>query len=163
MSMLRRALESADETSSDEKSVVMKGPLAEVYTKALDIAYAKEAPTDSDEPVLESQAQDATLMQELARQLQSGDENTDEDYMTVYGVSKDAVSDKDIVDVTNDIASQERPADYVLILDVAEQGNGQDNTSNMKMVNLNEALESIVTSYGGKVYSSLKQFARSRK
>ena len=47
MRLLRKALEDHDEGN---KSIVLKGPLSEVYTKALNIVYDKET-TDFDDPV----------------------------------------------------------------------------------------------------------------
>ena len=46
MSILRKALENADVSNADEKTIVLKGPLSEVYAKALDEVYAKDQNED---------------------------------------------------------------------------------------------------------------------
>ncbi len=178
MSMLRKAMENmqaentagpkVDETrvgSEDQPFVKMTGPLAEAYTKALNIAYAKTDP-ETGKAVLESQAIDATIMEKLARSLQTeGDPAPTDSFQTVYGVSKNNATDADIVAVTNDLATSNSggggnlPDDYILIVDGTQPGEA----SVERAIQLSSALECMVIAHGGKVYHSLAEYVNTRK
>lgn len=168
MSMLRAALESEEEEQPGEQSIVMKGPLAEIYTNALNVAYAKDDPLEVVEQTaaLESAAIDVMMAQQLAKAMSTDEDSSPTDaFQTVYGVSKDAVSDEIIVDVTSELASPERNGEFALIIDGTQPGDNSTGTSlpEERMVELSAVLEGLVEAHGGKVYRSLKEFGESRK
>jgi hypothetical protein len=189
MTMLRRALENSDASTDDNnvsdasKMIVMKGPLAEIYKNALDVLYAKDPATgerihdDEGKPVLtepskecqtisiETEAIDVMLARQLARSMSAQNVKPTDSFQTVYGVSKDAVTDETMVEVTNELAAQpETSSDFVLIVDGTQPSSIGDNTSvpQEKMVQMQNALECVVEAYRGKVYHSLKEFAEAR-
>ncbi|EKD22633.1 MAG: hypothetical protein ACD_84C00031G0004 [uncultured bacterium] len=166
MRLLRRILNVAMEDSiAEDQTVVMKGPLSEVFTQALDIAYAKETPADidTDEPqtvaVLESQQMDVAVMRKLTEAMR----NTDaENVQTVYAVSKDAVEEQTIVDVSSELVNKPEGNDFVLIVDAVGSGAIDPiNQPTMRTVELTNALECLVTAHGGKIFTSLEAYAAS--
>ena len=171
MKMLRRALEdSTNGQTGDELSVVMSGPLAENYTKALDLALAKTDP-ETGQPIgqtnaLESAQQESVLMQKLISQIVPEKEANVDDYMTVYGVNKDSVSETEIVQVAQLLENQEKsPSQVVVVMDATMAGpNGpQSSPPTERYINLAAAMESLCAANNVPVYSSLREFVLSRK
>jgi hypothetical protein len=173
MSILRRALESYDGqptgntghddgSSGDKKDmIVMRGPLSQLYTDALNKVYAKENPQEGT-IATESQANDAlmSLAGEFATQGEDDDQTGGQ--TTVYGVASQGVQEQDLVDITQELAG---PDKVVLIMDgVAPGPNSPEDTIPAERVEaLGAAMESFVTAHGGKVFHSLEEFAESRK
>jgi len=186
-SLLQRALENdvleTPPADPSEKTVVMKGPLSEVYAQALNIAYAnKPAPSnegttgetappavDTVAPVVatESEAIDAALMEKLAQSMNTSDEPPTDNFQTVYGVAKDAVDEDTIIQVTTDLATVAKDSnqnDYAIIIDGSVPGNnGDTGGETQRAIQLTSALESIAAANNIPVYRSLKEFAHSRK
>jgi hypothetical protein len=165
-SMLAQALEGeavVQAVSPDEQTIMMKGPLAEIYTRALDIAYAKPDPLTG-ESVMESQQMDVAMLQKLATSLSGVAPMPTNNFQTVYGVSRDAVDKTVVVNITKEITNPENVGrDFFLIIDGTQPGANSDVSSapveTMRMI---DALECLVESHGGKVFTSLQQFADSR-
>jgi len=257
MNLFRQALESeeipAGTIDNAEKTIVMKGPLSEVYTQALHVAYAKDDPVDaptvtetstdnkdvaleaavdkkkkdskdkkeqikvkknsfhkwlhknpgekitdadiekglkSDDPhvrkmaifaknakkwhdkatmeafdivafdkvIMESQQMDVAIMQKLAASINDNGAPPTDNFQTIYGVSKDDVTDETVVEVTSELAKDN--GDFVLILD-AVNPSSSDAVVDEKVVNLSQALETITLSHGCKVFHSLKEYSES--
>lgn len=157
--LLRRALESAE--PEQEQTIEIKGPLSEVYTEALNAAYAK-VQTGEDSPALESQAIDAMVAQSLARY--TNPQPHEAANVTIYGVSSADAVPQDIVNVTTELADKPAENEFVLIID-ATQPSSNSETSGApaeRFVEVGTALESICAAFGCKVYRSLKDFAQSR-
>lgn len=165
MRMLQRALEGMDDSQDDtmNQTVVMKGPLAEVMTKALNVAYAKPDPVTG-EPAMESQAQEVTLIQQMINQA-AGNEPMDHG-LKIYGVSQDDFNQQVLTEITTDMANEineEKPADYVVIVDGTRPGENSENAGvpQETVVKLESAMESITNALGGKFYRSLEEFVES--
>lgn len=158
-SLLRRAMES-EAAKVEEKTVEMKGPLAAVYTEALNQAYAKSENPEADTPALESQAIDAMIAQSLARY--TAPEEQEAAAVTVYGVSEADVSEQTVVDVVSEVAGKEDEGEFYLIIDATNPSANGENSSapSEQFVRLGGALECIVESFGGKVFRSLAEFAQ---
>ena len=174
--LLRRALEDASSSSQDdtEQTIVMKGSLSEVYTKALDVAYAKEdpaaeQPSDEDVAVMESQQMDVAVMKSLAAAMADTDAPPTSNFQTVFGVSRDDVTDEVLVEITQELAQHSAAAvpnsEFVLIIDGTTPGpNGATSSAPVEnIVQLETALEAMVVAHKGKVFRSLKDYAASRK
>lgn len=181
--------------------VVMKGPLSDNYTEALNCLYAKDAATDptaQPEPpaetginvdpdavvpapgtaiepeeltnipevtqvVLESQAQDAALVQSLHTALTPQDPPTEE-YMTLYGVSETDIDQEDITEVTKLLAEASDPGNVTVMIDdqipPAEDCTDADKAEAAK---LSAGLEALTISMGGKVVKNWKGFTEHYK
>lgn len=163
MQHLRHALES--EQDPEEKTVVMKGPLSEVYTNALAIAYAKEDPVTG-KPSLESQEMDVAYLKKLAEQVVPQDEQTDQSE-TIYGVNVAELDAQEVVNVTQqmtDYTTKNNTDDFVLIIDGTQPGSGGDTGGEIepRVLNLSQGLESFAAAIGIKVFHSLTEYARQR-
>lgn len=168
--MLRRAMEDRDDAADSEKTVVMKGPLAEIFTKALNVAYAKPDPVTG-EVKMESQEQDAKVLQAKMSAMAAlvvdkppEESTTNAGGVTLYGVPRDQISDDDIVAVTQDLANT-RPENgrFILIVDGTKGGTADtDLISNPEMVRMESAMESLVKAHGGRVFHSLEEYVRRR-
>lgn len=160
-SLLRRAMES-EAAQVEEKTIEMKGPLAAVYTEALNQAYAKSDNPDADTPALESQAIDAMIAQSLARYTSPDEQEAAA--VTVYGVAEADVSEQTVVDVAQELTSKDEGGEFFLIIDATNPSSNGDNSSapTEEFVRLDAALECMVQSFGGKVYRSLADFAKGR-
>lgn len=160
----KRALEAYDDqnTGGEKDTVVMKGPLSDIYTNALNIAYAK-TPTPEGEVAQESQANDQLMLQALAEDLQGESSDQTGGQTTVYGVSAQDVGPQDVINISQTYA-QDPDEKVVLIIDGVQPGpNSPDDTIPAERVEvLTTALESIVKVHGGHVYRSLGEFASAR-
>lgn len=164
MRMLQRALEGMDDAQDPmNQTVVMKGPLAEVMTKALNVAYAKPDPVTG-EAAMESQAQEVTLIQQMISQANGGE--TPDQGLKIWGVSKDDFNQEVLTEITADMAAEvneEKPSDYVVIVDGTRPGENSESAGvpEETVVKLESAMESITTALGGKFYRSLEEFVES--
>lgn len=132
MRLLRLALEEAGlvpALAPEEPTLVMKGPLAEIYSQALNVAYAKADPLTGETGIgLETQANDSLTAQ--AALLQEADaENAVPATVTIFGASRSDLTPETVVDLTQAIG--ERPsetgvADFYLILDATRPGPNSD-------------------------------------
>jgi threonine synthase len=165
--LFRLALEDEAVAQGAEPTVSLIGPLSEAYTQALAVAYDNTNPLVTDMPqeepavATESQAIDVSMMAKLSRMLSAaGNEATPTDnFQTVYGVAKSAVNEKTVVEVTRELAEKsedDRKDDFIMIVDAtAPVADGVE-----VRADLISALESMVKCHGGKVYSSLEEFAK---
>lgn len=168
-SLLRRAMENSDVSPNpdEQAAIIMNGPLADVYSKALQVVYDNENPlikADEDTAplvaTLESQQIDATIMQSLAKLLNPTDATPTDNYQTVFGVSKDDVNQETLVDVSQALVQQavdNGGADnnhFILIVD--DTGSREESTSELQ-----SALEAMVERCNGKVYHSLSEYVKS--
>lgn len=156
---LRVALLGADaqEQPEEETSIVMQGPLAEIYRKALNVAYANDDPV-SGKPALETQAQDA----EYARIIADALFNEVEMHLgplTVYGVSKNQPSEDDVVKVAAATVEGGPDAErFILVTDATQPGpNGDAGGVEERYELLTNAMESMVLATGGHVVHSLEE------
>lgn len=175
-----KSAEAAASESTKQPSIVMTGPLAEIYRKALDVAYAKkdtitgedtvgqeDGVTAVDAVATESQANDALTLAHMRHMLAvtADAEETEENgepsaLLTVYGVSDGEVSEDIVVDLTRHLAGKPNDRDFVLILDSSQMENGNANSGvEEKFVRLGQALESMVLAHKGHVYRSLQAAA----
>jgi hypothetical protein len=163
---MRQALEDSDSSPDidQEASIILKGPLSQVYSDALQKAYSNDRPEENATST-ESQQIDATIMSKLADMLAPQQAQATDGYQTVYGVSKDQVDDEVVVDVTKELTQAPQSSDgrgFVLVIDGTQPGaNGQyEGDDQVRVVS---ALESLVVSMGGKVFHSLKDYGQSLK
>lgn len=171
---LRQALEDSESSPNPEEQaqIIMKGPLADIYTQALDVALAKEADpaAGSDVPAvtevvtaLETQQMDATLMNGLAKLLNAQGADGAPETSTkevVYSVGAASVSEDDVVEVAKDLVATDG-GDFVLIVDgTAPSVNGE--AGGAAPVERGAALECMVNSFGGKVYHSFGEWLKSK-
>ena len=164
MRLLRRALEEiSGQTNDEDKGIVIKGPLSDEFTDALNKEYAKEP--EETGAAMESAAIDTMMMQQLAKSMNIQNNSPTDSFQTVYGVSKDEVTQDTIVEVASELSAQQDTRDFILIIDGTTPGdNGDSNSAPIERLEiLNSALECLVIAHGGKVYSSLTQYAKTRK
>lgn len=157
--MLRLALEN-EEAGDEEKTVVMQGPLADVYKKALDIAYAKPDPVTGEPAIAtESQAIDAMVAKALAEAISKQQEGDTPRRLTVYGVSKIKVGQSDIVNVAKTFADENtNPDDFFVVIDATTPSvNGSVGGETQEYIEYGPVLESMVLKMGGKLFHSLEE------
>lgn len=174
MNLLRRALSSdgmVEDPQEEQPAIELKGPLGEVYTKALNIAFAKPDEATG-RPVLESQANDALMQSNLvkiATQLDTFDQSNPN--TTIYGVSKSEVAQDDVVEVAKQLASTEtKPEDFILVVDATKMASNPEDLNSLdeyvvdtivdpqiEGTEFAPVLESMVIAYGGKVVYSLEE------
>lgn len=176
-----------------QRTVVIAGPLSEQFTQELARQYAKTDPVtgNAQEPdsapaekiAVESQAQEVTIMQNLVSNLSRGVAEPDKGALnpeggkiTIYGVDEAEITPEDVVDVTGELAEQENPRDFVVIIK-PEDETSNANTETAPVAEVAEvepagaerqaarkatraALESIVKKFGGSIYTSLESFCK---
>lgn len=170
--LLRLALENTAPEADGKPTIVMQGPLAEVFRKALDIAYAKKD-TITGEPVVGQQDNIATEAQRLAAESMANDAlmlshmsrvqdaepaqpgSANEPVMNVYGVSLGKINDDTVVDVTRRLAKLPAGREFFLVVDGTGAGPDSEvvNAGELKFM----ALEQVVKAHGGKTFKSLKE------
>jgi len=159
--IFKRALEAYDDqsTGGEKDVVVMKGPLSELYTEALNKAYAK--PNALDGVAVESQANDVLMMQALASDFSNPPEEENSANTTVYGVSAQNPTNDDFVNISKEFEGEDK---LVLIIDGTDAGpnSPEDSIPAEKAQMLTGALESFVIANGGIVFHSLQEFANAR-
>jgi hypothetical protein len=184
-SMFRMALEgeTVEMTSRpNEPTIVMSGPLSEIFTKALDITYAKADPVSGTAGIAqESQAQDVTVMQKIVESINNnsqqslqapagGEGQFEKGYaaptsgadLQVYGVAKQDITDADVVDVADALMNEDaesKPKDFVVVVDSTIPGaNGPGSSQAEEIEYLSEAMESLTKKLGGRFYHSFEAF-----
>lgn len=162
----RRAIEGYDETPTggeDEKDfIVMKGPLSEIYTQALNKLYAKDS-SAMGAIATETQANDALMIEALATDFGSQEDGDQSGGVTtVYGVDAKMPTDDDMVDISRELQGEDK---FVLIIDGVRPGpNSPDDTVPAERAEvLSAAMEAMVLAHKGQVYHSVAEYARSRK
>jgi hypothetical protein len=158
---LRSALEdSTVEATGDDTHIVIKGPLAEIYGRALNVMYAKPDPL-TDEVIMESMAQDAQYMQKVIDAIAEQTEEVENtELTTVYGVAKSEITDQTIVDITRELSTPvaKAPTDFVLIIDGTQPGANSE-LSGVPQERL-MVLEHMVLAHKGRVFGSLLEYAK---
>ncbi len=146
MSLLRRSLEDGNE----DKTVLLKGPLSDVYTQALAIAYSKETPTDalpdSGNISVESQANDSIVQAAIIRAISGGDTVDTNSATTVYGVSQNSLTQNDVVEIVNLIKDNESNPDNLII--VVDSGDSEDTTKFVDISEISKELTSAIEHLG---------------
>jgi len=177
MRLMRLVLEGINDPETlRDKTVVMDGPLGEVFTKALAVAYAK-TPLDQNPNAgeaivaVESQVNDSIMQEAVIRTLSKSDvTDTNKPGTTIYGVCKEKVGPQDIINVATKISAlqenTQRDFDeqYILVIDATkpQQDTGETHT---EIVDLNKAeqnnvataLETMAIAFGVKVTHSLEE------
>jgi len=153
---LRRALEEADAGSQPIK---LNGPLGNALTEALQQEYGKKEPDEENKPALESQQLDNSAMVKLVSLLTTEEKPQNQSALQVYGVSEAEMTEQDVVNVTNDIASMPLDGrdDYVVVIEESPEGEVAP-----KAKDLVTAVEAYARAAGCKVYPSLEAFAKAR-
>lgn len=161
--VFKQALEAYDNGSTgseggEKDMVVMKGPLSELYTEALNKAYAKQGAMEG--VATESQANDALMMQALASDF-SNPPDEQAPATTVYGVSAQNPTNDDFINISKEFEGEDK---LVLIIDGTDAGpnSPEDSIPAEKAEMLTGALESFVKANGGDVFHSLQEFANAR-
>ncbi len=158
-------------------TIIMKGPLSEVYTKALKIAYAKDPDTGITEieqkehkekeagtvEALESSAIDVAIANAVAAN--SSQVTPTDSFQTVYGVAKDYVNDDTLLDISKELNNCPENSEFILIIDGTQAGPDSQVSSipQERMVQIQSAIECLVDVYKGKIFHSLEEFKESFK
>jgi hypothetical protein len=180
-SMFRLALEGEqiqETRRPNEPTIVMSGPLSEIFTKALDVAYAKSRSEGEAVVAVESQAQDVTIMQKIVESINNNATQVAEPVNTegvpagdgadlqVYGVAKADITDSDVVDVADALMNEDtetRPKEFVVVVDSTIPGaNGPGSAPEEEVEYLSEAMEALTKRLGGKFYRSFEEFVEAR-
>ena len=186
MKFLRRALEADinENDDLDKKTIVVKGPLSEVYTKALHVAYAKDpAESDGDENVvleaisntsnrggsalrralvsMETQQTDSAIVERLARTLNGMGDITPTNNTTLYAVSKNELTDQTVVDITSELVEADDSDRVFLIIDGTLPGDNGNASSPIERVSeLSAVIESLAEKHKCRVFYSLQDAVR---
>lgn len=144
--------------ADDDKTVILKGPLSEVYSKALADAYAKDNGQSSEQTtaVLESQQMDVAMVQKLSSAISDLTTAPTDNYQTIYGVSKHEVTQDDVVDMTSELVNAQ-DGRFILVLDATVPSQGGDVGGEEQKELLTSAMEQLVLAHGGQVYHSLPE------
>lgn len=188
--LLRMALATEDYEASpnpnEEAAIVMKGPLSDAYTKALNLVYANDAPNPGapapgeatpnapETPVpevdeakstlgLESLVNDSLVLRGMMARMAFEPHEQEKPKQTVYAVRQCDVTPQVVKEVINDLADRrDRDGDYILIIDATQPGPNSPNvsapTDRAKM--LSASLENMVVTMGGVHYQSFGQYAK---
>jgi hypothetical protein len=127
--VMRIALEGMER---EPEAIVMKGPLGQAMTNALNVAYAKTDPVTgeatTDGAALESQAQDVTVMSKLINAVNNSDDPDVKNGVEIYAVSETDIEPDTVVDVVNDMEDS-KAGEFVVIADASapqnEDGTGE--------------------------------------
>lgn len=163
------------------KTFVVKGALGEVFTKALNVAYAKKNPVTGEsnygetnpdakqqgslaQPAVESQQMEESLWSDLVDHLETSlgtnRDSFNENPVTVFVLSDDEegniIMNEDDLDA--EINSRRLPDGLILVYDVANKPNEGVNTRVVD--SMENHLISLHRSRGGKVYSTPQAFIR---
>lgn len=173
MSRLNLKIALEEETQPDEPTIKMSGPLAEIYTQALNVAYAKRdnatgefnlekelTPVAMEGYSMERMAQDAQALEKVIDDMmdQSTPGNT-----TIYAVNRSEVTPEVIVDVAQQLLQEdgkEVPDQLIFVVEAPSQPNQATSTD---LVTMGATLESLIIGLGGKVFPSLEAYALSLK
>lgn len=129
--VMRIALEGMER---EPEAIVMKGPLGQAMTNALNVAYAKADPVTGEAQVegsaLESQAQDVTVMSKLINAINTTDDQDVKNGVEIYAVSEDDIEPDTVVDVVNQMDNS-KAGELVVIADASAPQN-EDGTGEVK-------------------------------
>lgn len=183
-SFIRAALRS---NADDNTTIIMDGPLSEVFTKALNLAYAKKDPVTG-EPMdgatpQNKNAETDKQIRAITQESQQLDEHAmagaisvnkelnavPSNEVRVYAVDEDEVQNEDIVRFARMAVAVKVPSSLVLIAQKAQnQSTDSDNEHVNKMLDATDksqvanakanALKSLASSFNVKSYSSLEAF-----
>jgi hypothetical protein len=167
---MSKVMRIALEGEREEEVIVVKGPLGQAVTQALNVSLAKVDSVTGDPTIeggtaLESQAQDITVMQKLINTVNADPSEDAPEGIEIYGVNAAEVTPETVVEVVNDMDNSDDDHDYVVIADAAAPQNltGEGETP-AEVVDVNnptpalEALRSAVKAKGGKFFFSLEEF-----
>lgn len=127
--VMRIALEGMER---EPEAIVMKGPLGQAMTNALNVAYAKTDPVTgeatTDGAAMESQAQDVTVMSKLINAVNTSEDSDVKNGVEIYAVSETDIEPDTVVDVVNDMEAS-KAGEFVVIADASapqnEDGTGE--------------------------------------
>jgi hypothetical protein len=156
----------------EKELVELKGPLSLQFAEALAQLYNKrksdheeDTQEEASSTALESQANDALMLQELADNIRilNQDEESDNS-TTIYGVDATDVKPEDVVEVSQDLAQfgEEETPDYVVVMNAdLPSVDGQGGVANAvpEVNQFGKALEAMCERRGVKVYYSLEQLS----
>jgi hypothetical protein len=129
--VMRIALEGMER---EPEAIVMKGPLGQAMTNALNVAYAKADPVTGEAQVegaaLESQAQDVTVMSKLINAVNNSDDADVKNGVEIYAVSENDIEPDTVVDVVNSM-DESKAGELVVIADASAPQN-EDGTGEVK-------------------------------
>jgi len=148
---------------SDDKHVQKMAKFAQNAKKWHDKAEGKKPATESidfsiesfDNIIMETQQMDITVMNKLLNDMNASSAPPTDNFQTVYGVSKDAVTEEDVIAVTSEVVNTPTDSEFILVLDAVTPSTATDIVEE-KIVEINAALECIASAYGVKVFNSLK-------
>jgi len=164
------------EEYEQEKSFVFKGPMAEMMTQALQVAYSKKDPVTEEAevgeeatPALESAAQDQQLLEQMLDRIAPEDAQDSSNVTIVYGFPNDSVTSGDVTEITEEFQRRMEESEdgdiskeVAIVIDGTQIGeDGKEVMKDEKVVDLTPALESIAQAYGVPVYRSLADVMRS--
>lgn len=166
------------EENAEGKSITMTGPLSEVYTKALQIVYAK---TDSEKGIMaiESQANDALMLIAIRKANNAKNSNLIDQAKFARGISGVRntvvnVIDSNTANSTNVLCAansliNDTPTNTdtrtILVIDGGDEATGEFNTlieeqvdTTNSQVSLKQATENICQKLGIELYYSFEEF-----
>ena len=158
MDLLEQSLRKPNE-KSEEKLIVMHGPLSEMIYRALNGVYIKGGEESDYDFSLESQAQEAELSAKAIEQIDDqGDETPD---YVVFGVDKLQVEPETIIEVKNLLDEKDVETTLVLFTNHDSKSSSDESitaaASNKDgyYSHMTNALESYVQSRGGVVIKDI--------
>lgn len=158
----------------EKELVELKGPLSIQFSQALAQIFnkrqsqhemdAQEEAADPNAVAVESQANDALMMQELADNVRiMTDNDSSDNSTTVYGVDAADVKPEDVVEVSQDLSAfDEEDPDYVVVMNAdlpSDNGQGGGENAKPELNAYGRALEALCESRGVKVFYSVKALA----
>ena len=156
MNILRRAIEAEKVEDKQEINIVCAGPLAEAYTKVLDVLYDKESPSAV---AAESQSQDSTLIKHLINANSGVNFQIPQEQTQIYGVIKPEVSEDDIINVATYLATPGNSDNFILVVDATDpeillgEKKVEETVVDVSPGSLGTVLESLGKQYGVRVYN----------
>ena len=154
MKILRSAMQSLE---SEQTRVKMSGPLAQVYSEALNVLYHRREGGDIN-PVLESYDEDVLAIAAAAADEQIPTLPEIIEGVEVFALPRSEVTPERVVEITQELAQVE-PEQFLLVTDACEPGaNGQ--TGNIENTEAIAAIEPLVTHLGGRVVHSFPAMVR---
>jgi len=125
--------------------------------------YALESFSDAlvKKYVAESQQMDSVLLDKMAEAIDGNkDASPTDNFVTIYGVSRNDVDEEDAVDVMKEINNQPEVGEFILVTDYV---NGDSDDRGEKSELIGQSLECMVECYGGRVFHSFEEFLNSYK
>lgn len=163
MKHLKLALEALNEPAAgaDNATVTLVGPLADAYTKALQIALKRETdPKEDPIPAMESQQQDADTLRKILDAINGA---TNEPTQTqVYCTGASQLSADEFVDITTRVLEKRDGEELVFVIDGMQPGEkaGFTGSPGNEIVRVAPALEAFLNRMQIKHYASLADWAK---